>query len=114
LPFIFWLNPKGSVHFEGATYERLDPGGPKKTGCSADVEFVTSYFTCPKKETLEQEMEILYTAEESGLFSLAEVTYSVRSPLSLFYTLYLSALGNHAPTFKNIIVLKKKKHFLRS
>jgi hypothetical protein len=48
------------------------------------VEFVTPYFTCPKKETLEQEMEILYTAEESGPFSLVEFIYSVKSPLSLF------------------------------
>jgi hypothetical protein len=52
------------------------------------VEFVTPYFTCPKKENLEQEMEILYTAEESGPISLTEVTYSVRRALSLFYSPY--------------------------
>jgi len=47
----------------GATYERLDPGGPKRTGCSATKEFVTPYFTCPEKETLEEEMELLYSQE---------------------------------------------------
>jgi hypothetical protein len=33
------------------------------------VEFVTPYFTCPEKENLQQEMEILYTTEESGHIS---------------------------------------------
>lgn len=49
--------------FKGARYERIDPAGPRRQKCDAANEFVTPYFTCPSKESLESEMELLYTTE---------------------------------------------------
>ena len=49
--------------FKGARYERVDPAGPRRRKCDTKHEFVTPYFTCPTKESLAEEKELLYTAE---------------------------------------------------
>lgn len=58
---------------KGASYERLDSAGPKRTSCDVDNEFVAPYFTCPTTDddssmkSLAEEMELMY---ECGFASL--------------------------------------------
>jgi hypothetical protein len=64
----------------------LDPGGPKRTGCSVTQEFVTPYFTCPAKETLQEEMELLYSQEVQSPTFTCQTKETLQEEMELFHS----------------------------
>jgi len=50
----------------GASYERVDPKGPRVKECSAEFPLVCQYFTSPTFESLDDELDLIYSDAGSG------------------------------------------------